>query len=291
MAEMQIQEKTLEESEAIIKSNENFVGMGLWNIGNEFKYIRDKKTYLQKGYSGFSEYIEAELKYERSQAYNFITIAEKYSVQSIGQVAHLGIVKMLELSKFEEPQRQEFISTTPIDDMTTRELQKAIKEKKEADQRIQDLEQQLQSKPKEVEVVRELEIVIPPPDYQKLKNDLELAELEKQQLQRRIKEETNPELFQQMAKRESEARVEVHQLKKQLESMEADSKTIEHKVKIEAINFCARVHNFLESVGGMVWITDYADLFDEKEKQGYLKAINAVEAWAQNLRNNFKENE
>ena len=40
--------KSLEESEAVIKNSENFIGMGLQNIGAELKYIRDNKTYEEK---------------------------------------------------------------------------------------------------------------------------------------------------------------------------------------------------------------------------------------------------
>ena len=223
--------------------------------------------------------------------------AEKYSVQSIGQVAHLGIVKMLELSKFEEPQRQEFISTTPIDEMTTRQLQEAIKAKKQADLKIEELEEKLLQEPKEIEVVKEVikQVEVPPADYRatkaerdKLKGDLEIAELEKKQLKNRLKEETNPELLQQMTKRESEARVEAGKLRKQLEAIEADSKTIETKVKKSSITFCGKVHNFLTDVGGLAWINDYSDLLDGQEKKDYLTALNALEGWLYAIKNTIK---
>lgn len=297
MNELKRQAKPLEESEAIIKSNENFVGMGIWNIGNEFKYIRDNKTYLQKGYSGFSEYIEAELKYERSQAYNFITIAEKYSVQSIGQVAHLGIVKMLELSKFEEPQRKEIINSNPIDEMTTRQLQEVIKAKKQADLKIEELEQKLLLEQKEIEVTKEVikQVEVPPADYrttkaelEKLKSDLEMAEFKNQQLKRRMDEDNTPELFQRMAKKESEAQLKIIELNKKIDQMEADSKTIEHKVKKSSITFCGKVHNFLTDVGGLAWINDYADLLDGQERKDYLTALNALEGWLYTIKNTIE---
>lgn len=121
--------KSLEESEAVIKNSENFIGMGLWNVGNELKYIRDNKTYEEKGYFSFEEYAGMELDYSRRHAYNFIEIAEKYSVQSIAQIGHLGITKLIELGKIEEEERKEFIENNPVEDMTTRELRQAIKEK------------------------------------------------------------------------------------------------------------------------------------------------------------------
>lgn len=136
--------KTIVESEIVIKSNENFVGMGLWNIGNELKYIRDNKTYTDKKYKSFEEYVENELDYSRRQTYNFISISEGYDVQSIAQIGHLGMVKLLELKKLDEPQREEFMINNPVNEMTTRELQQAIKDRdksqKERDEALKTLE-------------------------------------------------------------------------------------------------------------------------------------------------------
>lgn len=270
----------------VIETEINFYKNQMCNnaieIGKRLKEAREQVNHGEWGNWTYKNGFSTE------KARQYIKVYEEFGNHNA--LCDLEFRKLFLLTGVPSDKRQEIIDSNPINDITTRELERVIKAKKQADLKIEDLEQRLQSKPKQIEV--------PPPDYkeakaelEKLKNELELAELEKQQLQRRLKEETNPELFQQMAKRESEARVEVHQLKKQLEAMEADSKTVEHKVKIASVNFCARVHNFLESVGGMVWINDYADSFTEKEKQEYFKALDAVEAWAQHVRNNFKENE
>lgn len=282
-------QRPLEVIETEINFYKNQTATGIIEIG---KRLIEAKAQLPHGEWG--GWLEEKVEFSHQHAVRFMRIAEEYGNLTPG--LNLGYKKMWLLLDLPPEQRTDFIETNNVEDMTTRQLQEVIKAKKQADLKIEELEQKLLLEPKEIEVTKEIEVA--PADYratkaelEKLKNELELAELEKQQLQRRLKEETNPEQFQQMAKRESEARVEVHQLKKQLEAMEADSKTVEHKVKIASVNFCARVHNFLESVGGMVWINDYADSFTEKEKQEYFKALDAVEAWAQHVRNNFKENE
>ena len=124
--------KSIGESETVIKSNENFVGMGLWNIGNELKYIRDNKTYTDKSYKSFEEYVEKELDYSKRNAYRYIEISEGYNVTSMAQIGNLRMVKLLALSKLEEPQREEFISTNSVNEMTTKELQQAIKDRDKA---------------------------------------------------------------------------------------------------------------------------------------------------------------
>ena len=286
-------QRPIEVIETEINFYKNQTAIGIIEIG---KRLIEAKKQLPHGEWG--NWLREKIQFSQEYARHYMRISEEFGDSNSS--LNLGYKKMWLLTDIPQEERQDFIDSNNVEDMTTRKLQQVIREKKEADQKIQTLEQQLQSKPKEIEVTKEIvkQVKVPPADYRdtkaelaKLKNDLELAEFEKQQLKRRLKEDTNPELFQQMAKRESEARVEVHQLKKQIESMEAESKTVEHKVKIASINFCARVHNFLESVGGMVWINDYADSFTEKEKQEYFKALDAVEAWAQHVRNNFKENE
>lgn len=274
----------LREKEANIR---DITGQTYTNIGKELKEAKDKLG----GSNQYNGYFEKWLRFigiTKDTAYRLINryelVVANCNEQSL--IEELPLSLSYEISK---PSADVKLKKQVLNGEIT-----SLKEFKELEGKNKELEktiEELKSKPPEA-------VIVPPSDYketkaelEKLKNNLELAELEKQQLQRRLKEETNPEQFQQMAKRESEARVEVHQLKKQLEAMEADSKTVEHKVKIASVNFCARVHNFLESVGGMVWINDYADSFTEKEKQEYFKALDAVEAWAQHVRNNFKENE
>jgi chromosome segregation ATPase len=136
--------KSILESEIVIKSNENFVGMGLWNIGNELKYIRDNKTYTDKGYKSFEDYVENELDYSKRNAYRYIEISEGYNVTSMAQIGHLGMVKLLALSKLDEAKREEFIQINPVDEMTTKELQKAINDKDKAENKLKTYETQLQ---------------------------------------------------------------------------------------------------------------------------------------------------
>jgi len=140
------QVKSIQESTAVIKSNEELVGLGLWNIGKELKYIRDNKTYEQIGYSTFQDYTKEELDYSRQHSYKFIKLAESYNVASMRQIGGLGVTKLLELTRIEEEEkRQKFIEQKhdvdgeekTIDDMTTRELKKVIKEKKELEKTLE----------------------------------------------------------------------------------------------------------------------------------------------------------
>lgn len=212
--------KSLMESEAIIKSNESLVGMGVWNIGNELKTIRDTQSYKQKNYNSFEEYTEKELRYSRRHTYRFIEIAENYSVTSMSQIANIGMTKLLALTQIPDPEREIFIETQPIEDMTTRELQQAIKEKKELQKQVEELK----NKPARVEV-REVEKV--PSDYIEMKkkmerlerdllnkdHDLEVAKAQSTLLERKA------QLNEKEAKQYQELKTQINQLTKQKDDL------------------------------------------------------------------------
>lgn len=130
---MELEEvKLIQESTAIIKQNESLIGLGLWNIGKELKYIRDNKSYKQLGNSTFEEFCEESLKYGRRHAYKFIEIADSYTVPSMAQIQSFGMTKLLSLAKLDEPERNDFIAKNDVQAMTTRELEAKIKAELEA---------------------------------------------------------------------------------------------------------------------------------------------------------------
>ena len=49
----------------------------LYDMCMGFKEMRDSKLYKELGYSDFGDYCESETGFKRSQAYNYISIAEK----------------------------------------------------------------------------------------------------------------------------------------------------------------------------------------------------------------------
>ncbi len=269
-----INKKPLHESEAIIKSNENLVGMGLWNIGNELKIIRDTKSYKEKGYDSFEKYAETEIKYTRRHCYNFISIAENYNVKSISQIASLGMTKLLALSQVKEEERQEFIDNHPVEDMTTRELRQAIKEKRELEAQFEVFAEKTST-----QIYDLME------DNQRLKA----------QKTKIIEKEVIPEgyitkdNFNKLRQEFREKVDENHELKKQLEAAIITDTKEEHqkKIKHSAITFSNRVHSFINDVGGLGWLIDYLDDLPTYEKEEYIKAVNLLYQWAETIKSNF----
>lgn len=84
---------------------------------------------------------------------------------------------------------------------------------------------------------------------------------------------------------------ELNDLKKQIEAenQKTPEEEFSKKLKDNAIFFCARVNDFIEKTGGLVWLSDYINDLPEYERKSYLKAIRMVDAWVQSLLGNTNE--
>lgn len=264
------------ESEAIIKANENVVGTGIWNIGNELKYIRDNKTYMQKGYGDFQEYCEKELNYSRSMAYNFIVIAEKYPrVQSIG---HIGVTKLLEVAKLPEETRKAVIENAPLSGMTVKEVQELRKQLQEREKEIraeaehrETLEstikqmskqiQELKNKPAEVKTVEKVvEKPVIPDDYEQIKR-------EKQQLI-----EQNKTLLEQK-----------QQLARQLQ----ESRVLQSEI-INIEEFRQNIGYFLEKMAKYTFYSEAFATLDKRQQNEFLKQVEKIDIWVTEVKQAIK---
>ena len=77
-----------------------------------------------------------------------------------------------------------------------------------------------------------------------------------------------------------------------LKKLEAEIKKPEaeraEKIKRSALFFCAGVSNFIEQYGGYVWLTDSINEMEKTERDGYIKAVNALEGWIFQMKQNMK---
>lgn len=83
---------------------------------------------------------------------------------------------------------------------------------------------------------------------------------------------------------------ELNQVKRDLETIKQNTPEEQYnkKIKDSTIFFCARISEFLEKVGGYIWIVEHINELPEYEKKSYISAVNAIFAWAENLINNIK---
>ena len=100
----------------------------LYDMCVAFKEMRDSKLYKELGYSDFGDYCEKETGFKRSQAYNYIAIAEKLPEDFVQPVGQIGMRKLLLLTKISEEERAEITAEADLESATVKELEQQIKQ-------------------------------------------------------------------------------------------------------------------------------------------------------------------
>ena len=124
-------------------------------------------------------------------------------------------------------------------------------------------------KPEVVEKVVEKRVEVVPDDYEPIKKENKYLLRERQKF---VDE-----------KREAEERL--RKLEEEIKKPETERA---EKVKRSALFFCAGVSNFIEKYGGYVWLADSLNEMEKSEREGYLKAVNALEGWIYQMKQNMK---
>lgn len=82
---------------------------------------------------------------------------------------------------------------------------------------------------------------------------------------------------------------ELQTLRKQIENMKVTTPTEQYnqKLKDSTIFFCSKVADFIEKVGGYVWLVDHLNELPDYEKKSYVSAVNAIYSWSDTILNNI----
>lgn len=128
------------------------------------------------------------------------------------------------------------------------------------------------------EVIKEVEVV--PSDYDDLKKKADTADAYKKDFKNMQSE------YKKMAEKWKMAESEKDNLIKKMKEPETEKA---ENIKRSALFFCAGVSNFIEKYGGYIWLTQEIDTMDKADKEGYIRAINAIDAWVQQMKSNLGE--
>ena len=111
-----------------IKVSAQLAQQSLYDMCTAIKEMRDSKLYKELGYQNFEDYCEQEVGIKHSQAYRFISVAEKFDVNSFPSMGKIGMTKLSLLAELDEPTRAEIIENTDLENTTVRELKGRIKD-------------------------------------------------------------------------------------------------------------------------------------------------------------------
>lgn len=181
------------------------------------KRLREAKALVPHGEWG--AWLEANVHYSQSTANNFMRIAEEYKdSQTLGNLSYSQAVALLGVPSDE---RERFAAEVGAENLSTRELQQAIKEKKEAEKQAKKLEAELK----------------------KIQQDAEKERREREALAERVaqlqveladaKIAGNAEEAQKLQEALAEAQAKVKQLEKELRAKPIDVPAVVEKIPEE----------------------------------------------------------
>ena len=109
-----------------IIANAQAAQQSLYEVCKGLKEMRDGKLYRELGYQKFEDYCENEVEIKWRQAYNFISIAEGFTPDSLQSIAKIGTTKLALLARLDEPTRETVQETVDVESVTVKELKAQI---------------------------------------------------------------------------------------------------------------------------------------------------------------------
>jgi chromosome segregation ATPase len=291
--ENKLQVRPLETIENEINFYKQQTAIGIIEIG---KRLIEAKEQLPHGEWG--KWLEERVEFSNVTATRFMRVAKEGG--NLSTLKDLSQSKIFALLDIPQEEREEFISnphevngqTKTVDEMTSRELQKVIKEKKELENKINDkeketeqLKQELEkekNKPKEKEYV---ETVIDKTDYNKI-NQLNNELKQKENELSNVNDKTillEKELY--IYKQDSK---EYEQFKKDIETLTQTKENLGRQ--INGIKETTRLSDIDEFLKGKLAPVKYSkSILDCKNEEIVIEnlseIINMVENWCYEIKN------
>lgn len=120
-----------------IVTNGTNAALYLVRMCKALKTMNDRKLYEVAGFTSFGEYTEKAVGLKVRQAYNYISLLDKFSTEFLENNFNLGVSKLLVLSRLGESEAKEVIENNNAGEMSVEELKRLIAEK---DEKIRQLE-------------------------------------------------------------------------------------------------------------------------------------------------------
>lgn len=110
-----------------INANAQVMASSMAEMGRDLKAMRDEQLYKDLNCDTFEEYCNEMTPIKQRMAYNFIKCWEEYGNQ-LNTLASIGITKLTLMTALEDEVRKELIESGEAEELSTRELEKRIKE-------------------------------------------------------------------------------------------------------------------------------------------------------------------
>lgn len=230
----------------------------------------------------WENWLSTKVGFSQVTANRFMRVADEFP--NLSASTDLSVSKAFELLTLSPADRQEFINSHNVEDISTRELREQVKKYKEQNARLlEDLDEALREndgEPKviEKEVVKEVVKEVIPDDYLKLK-EIELLKTKTDIRNRELENQLN-----QKDKQITELKLAKAEVVEKLPSTKQKERIIN-----DAWEFTRACESFLKEVGGLVYLTQSIADLPAQERAYYQRSIENVWAWANMTKFNLEQ--
>lgn len=262
---------------------------GIFIIGRALKRIREEKKYkTELGYNTFEQYIEERVGFSRKTGYRYIEIANKLSENVSALTQNLSISKLYLIASAVENEEQaiEFIEEKHIvnnkeitaKDMTTRELERVVKEKKEIKKQLEE-EQELSNELQEEIKEKEKQI-------KTLQNEIENIQIPKKEIiEKEVVKEVIPENLilekQELEEELKTLRVRAEKAENTISRMKLDKEIQQDKIysNVKLDNLLMNIKTFLDNASKYTYLKEELQKIPTQNRKILESKINEVESW------------
>lgn len=116
--------------DAELKTHAKAAAMEMIETGRCLHEIKERNLFEYLGAKNLGEYAQKSVGFSERQAYNFIKIYDTYGENGLKKFGSLGMSKLVALAQLNDEDRQEMLDSGKAEELSTRELEKQIKELK-----------------------------------------------------------------------------------------------------------------------------------------------------------------
>ncbi len=247
-------------------------------IGKRLIAVKDN---LQHG--EFSEWLKERVDISHRTANNFMKVATTFSNSQA--IANLGSTKLFLLAGLDEEDRQEVMKENNVEDMTTRQLEQAVREKKELKKRLDDeqeysnkLQKSIQEKEQEIKDLQDKIDKIPVPEKEIIEKEVVKEVIPEKVIQEKA-------LLKQQIEKQKQQLVEIQKRAEKAESTLKGIRLENNLAKDEVYDnakldtLIYNINDFLNKNSKYTYLKEDLQHIPSKKRKFVEEKVNSIKEW------------
>lgn len=267
----ELTEFNIEKTTAEILILKDQTAQNIIEIGRRLIEVKER---LEHG--EYLKWLKEKVDFTERTAQRFVKVATVFS--NTTPVSHLGTRKLLALAGLDEEDRQEVMKENKVEDMTTRELERVVKEKKEIKKQLEE-EQELSNELQEEIKEKEKQI-------KTLQNEIENIQIPKKEIiEKEVVKEVIPENLilekQELEEELKTLRARAEKAENTISRMKLDKEIHQDKVysNVKLDNLLINIKTFLDNASKYTYLKEELQKIPTQNRKILESKINEVESW------------